>query len=304
MVVLVRHADAPRRSRAWATRTALDAPRSHADAVQDNVPPSYAIYMFDPAPQTWLIVAAPPSGFMYTDPVALQARTEPQRDRADRRRPGAGGAGPGADRSAQRLRHRRPATHGRSACWRRSTCRPAARVGIAQTTPTDPLDTRAQVADLARMKDPADAAYGARRRASCAPPARWRRRRARWACAARSARPTSSSSRSSATRRSSPTARSSCRCRPTRRWRCRSSTPRAARIQTHLNWIQVRPGERRTCDGCHSPRRGGALNSGAVVNTMPAGAARRHCRAAHQSGETMASTAHAAATADRRSTAA
>ncbi len=37
-------------------------------------------------------------------------------------------------------------------------------------------------------------------------------------------------------------------------------------IQTHLNWIQVRPGERRTCDGCHSPRRGASLNSGALVN--------------------------------------
>ena len=22
-------------------------------------------------------------------------------------------------------------------------------------------------------------------------------------------------------------------------------------FQTHTNWIQVRPGERRTCDGCH-----------------------------------------------------
>ena len=38
-------------------------------------------------------------------------------------------------------------------------------------------------------------------------------------------------------------------------------------LQTHLNWIQVRPGERRTCDGCHSPRRGAALNSGTIVNT-------------------------------------
>ena len=60
-------------------------------------------------------------------------------------------------------------------------------------------------------------------------------------------------------------------------------------FQTHTNWIQVRPGERRTCDGCHSPRRGGAINSGAVANSVP-------CRdqdtlaAAHQSGETMAAT--------------
>ena len=48
-----------------------------ADSVQDNVPASYAIYMYDPGPQTWLIVAAPPPGFMHTDPVALQARPEP-----------------------------------------------------------------------------------------------------------------------------------------------------------------------------------------------------------------------------------
>ena len=48
-----------------------------ADSVQDNVPPSYAVYMFDPGPQTWLIVAAPPKGFMYTDPVSIEARPEP-----------------------------------------------------------------------------------------------------------------------------------------------------------------------------------------------------------------------------------
>lgn len=48
-----------------------------ADTLQNNVPPSYSVYMFDPAKQTWLIVAAPPKGFMYTKPVALLARTEP-----------------------------------------------------------------------------------------------------------------------------------------------------------------------------------------------------------------------------------
>ena len=58
-------------------------------------------------------------------------------------------------------------------------------------------------------------------------------------------------------------------------------------IQTHLNWIQVRPGERRTCDGCHSPRRGAAINSGTVVNAVPA-AIMPTLGGAHQSGETMA----------------
>ena len=33
------------------------------DTVKDDVRPEYAIYMFDPANQTWLIVAAPPAGF-------------------------------------------------------------------------------------------------------------------------------------------------------------------------------------------------------------------------------------------------
>ncbi len=59
-------------------------------------------------------------------------------------------------------------------------------------------------------------------------------------------------------------------------------------FQTHTNWIQVRPGERRTCDGCHSPRRGGALNSGPVVNNLPA-ALRAELRSQHLSGETLAS---------------
>ena len=41
------------------------------------MPPSYAIYMFDPKEQSFLIVAAPPPGFMNTHPVAIQPRAEP-----------------------------------------------------------------------------------------------------------------------------------------------------------------------------------------------------------------------------------
>ena len=46
--------------------------------LQDNVPASYALYMFDPAPQTFQIAAAPPAGFMYVDGIALQPRPMPQ----------------------------------------------------------------------------------------------------------------------------------------------------------------------------------------------------------------------------------
>ena len=54
----------------------------------------------------------------------------------------------------------------------------------------------------------------------------------------------------------------------------------------HTNWIQVRPGETRTCNGCHSPRRGNAINAAPIAgnhpNTLPAMAA--------ESGESMAET--------------
>ena len=45
---------------------------------------------------------------------------------------------------------------------------------------------------------------------------------------------------------------------------------------------------KRQCDGCHSPRRGAALNSGPVVNTLPAGV-KQGLAAQHLGGETMAS---------------
>ena len=126
-----------RRDRAPERRRPHDAEAVAADAVQDNAPAAYAIYMFDPGQQTWLIVAAPPPGFMYTDPVALQPRARAQRDRRRPRRRRAGGAGPGADRGAQRLRHRRPGPHGRRRCSPPPTCRPAAARGIAKTAPAD-----------------------------------------------------------------------------------------------------------------------------------------------------------------------
>lgn len=56
----------------------------------------------------------------------------------------------------------------------------------------------------------------------------------------------------------------------------------------HTNWIQVRPGETRTCNGCHSPRRGNAINAVPIAgnhpNTLPAMAAEPG------SGESMAET--------------
>ena len=257
-----------------------------AGAVQDNVPASYAIYMYDPGPQTWLIVAAPPVGFMYTDPIAIQARTEPNAIDPTAIDPALAAKGmalievrsvydtDGLERMGETMLAPVDLPAGCTA-------------GIAQTTPTDTMDTRAKVADLVRMKDPADTAYG------CAP--------ARFVRATRAVAPPSSTmglrSAIGETEFEQVQILGYAPVEPDGSFKLQvpADVPLAFSIvdakgrgiQTHLNWIQVRPGERRTCDGCHSPRRGGALNSGAVVNALPS-ALLPSMSGAHQSGETMA----------------
>ena len=266
-----------------ANRTRADAA---ADAVQDNVPASYAIYMYDPLPQTWLIVAAPPPGFMHTDPVAIQARPEPSATDPTAVDPVLASQGmalievrsvydtDGLERMGEGMLAAVDLPAGCS-------------VGIAKRTPLDSLDTRPMVADLARMKDPADAAYG------CAP--------ARFVRATRAIAPPSSTmglrSAIGETEFEQLQILGYAPIEPDGSFKLKvpADVPLAfavldakgRAIQTHLNWIQVRPGERRTCDGCHSPRRGGAINAGVTVNTMPT-SLRAAIAGAHQSGETMA----------------
>ncbi len=259
-----------------------------ADGVQDNVPASYAIYMFDPVPQTWLIVAAPPPGFMYTDPVALQARAEPAATAPTSI--DAALAAQGLALIEVRSVYDTDGLERMGEGMLAAVDMPAGCLaGIAKTAPADALDTRASVADLARMKDPADAAYG------CAP--------ARFVRATRAVAPPASTmglrSAIGETEFEQQQILGYAPIEPDGSFKLHvpADVPLAFSvvdakgrgIQTHLNWIQVRPGERRTCDGCHSPRRGGALNSGAVVNAMPAGILSA-MSGAHQSGETMAST--------------
>jgi hypothetical protein len=135
---------------------------STADPIQDNVPPQYAVYMYDPKVQTWLIVAAPPTGFMYVHPVAIQARTEPNSATPTAIDPALAAQGKalievrsvydtdGLNRMAENVLAPVDLPAGCA-------------VGIAQTAPTDTTDTRGSIADLLRIKNPADAAYG------CAP---------------------------------------------------------------------------------------------------------------------------------------
>ena len=257
-----------------------------ADPVQDNVPASYAIYMFDPGPQTFLIVAAPPPGFMHTDPVAIQARAEPSA--TDPSAVDAALAAQGMALIEVRSVYDTDGLGRMGEGMLTAVDLPAGcSAGIAKRAPLDSLDTRPMVADLARMKDPADAAYG------CAP--------ARFVRATRAVAPPSSTmglrSVIGETEFEQQQILGYAPIEPDGSFKLKvpADTPLAFSvidakgrgIQTHLNWIQVRPGERRTCDGCHSPRRGGAINSGATANTMPT-SLRAAIAGAHQSGETMA----------------
>ncbi len=255
--------------------------------VQDNAPAAYSIYMFDPAKQTFLPIATPPAGFMYIDPVAIEVRPEPNAtdptsvDAAL----AAQGLGEievrsvydtdGLDRNGESMLAAADLPSGCSA-------------GIAKTAPVSSADTRAQVADLLRLKDPADAAYG------CSP--------MRFVRATRVVAPQAGSTGMreaiGETDFEPQQILGYAPIEPDGSFKLHvpADTPIALTvidakgrgIQTHLNWIQVRPGERRTCLGCHSPRRGASINSGTVVDTLPA-ALNSALASQHQSGETLAS---------------
>jgi cytochrome c553 len=255
--------------------------------VQDNAPAAYSVYMYDPGRSTFLVVASPPSGFMYTDPVAIQVRTEPAAAQPTLVDPALKAQNlalievrsvydtDGLDRMGDSMlvAGDRPAGCTQS---------------IAKTTSHDAADTRSQVADLAKMKDPANAAYG------CQPAFFVRAFRA----VAPQANAMGMREAIGETDFEPQQILGYAPVEPDGSFKLvvPADVPlglaildaKGRAIQTHLNWIQVRPGERRTCDGCHSPRRGASLNSGAIVNTLspallPAIASQ------HQSGETMAS---------------
>jgi hypothetical protein len=259
-----------------------------ADPVQDNVPPIYSIYMFDPRANTWLIVASPPEGFMYTDPVAIQSRREPAVSTA---------TSIDADLAARakglievRSVYDTDGLNRMGEAVLTAADLPAGcDRGIAQTAPTHADDTRATVADLRRMKDPADPAY------HCAP--------ARFIRATRAMAP---SEGMTGMREAigetdfepqqilgyapiEPDGSFKLEVPPDTPLALSVIDAKGRSLQTHLNWIQVRPGERRTCDGCHSPRRGASINDAAATNALPA-ALLPAMAAAHESGQTMAST--------------
>jgi hypothetical protein len=259
-----------------------------ADELQNNVPPSYSVYMFDPAQQTFLIVAAPPPGFMLTHPVAIQARAEPQATDPTAVDPTLAAQGLGL-LDVRSVYDTDGLGRMGDPVVAAADLGPGCTTAIAKVAPSDPNDTRPMVADIARIKNPADPAY------NCAP--------ARFVRAVRAvAPPTGMTGMRGAIGETEFEMQQILGYAPIEpdgsfKLQVPADTPIALAVvdstgrafQTHTNWIQVRPGERRTCDGCHSPRRGGALNSGAVADSVPA-AITPALAAAHQSGETMALT--------------
>ncbi len=257
------------------------------DAVQDNAPAAYGIYMFDPRNNTWLNVAAPSPGFMYTDPIPLQARVEPNATQPTTVDP----ALAARDMALIEVRSvydtdglQRMAEPMLTAGDKPAGC--ASGIAMKAATP-EATETRTTVADLSRMKDAADPAY------HCTP--------VRFVRAVRAVAPPAGMGTRQVIGETEFEQQQILGYAPVEpdgsfKLQVPADIPLGLQIvdgqgrafQTHTNWIQVRPGERRTCDGCHSPRRGAALNSGAVVNAMPA-SLKASLTAQHQSGETMAS---------------
>lgn len=259
------------------------------DSVRDNAPAAYGIYMYNPANQTWLPVAAPPSGFMYTDPIAIQARAEPNATPPVAVDPAL--AAQNLALIEVRSVYDTDGLGRMGEMMLTAADRPAGCArGIAMTTPpNEESETRSSVADILALKDPANPAY------HCTP--------VRFVRAMRAVAPpqgmTGLRSSIGETEFEQQQILGYAPVEPDGSFKLHvpADTPLALSIidskgraiQTHTNWIQVRPGERRTCDGCHSPRRGASLNSGVVVNTMPA-ALVAALASDHQTGETMAST--------------
>jgi len=258
-----------------------------ASPVKNNVNPVYAIYMFDTAKKNMLIVAAPPAGFIYTDPIALQARAEPNPFTPPAPDPSAATVPAGMGVLSVRSVYDtdglgRMGNPMLSAADRLNGCVDP----IPTIAPSDADDTRSQVADLVSMKDPAKPAY------ACAP--------ARFVRVVRAVAPRQGMGTRGAIGETDFEPQQIVGYAPIEpdgsfQINVPADVPLAVAVidaqgrafQTHTNWIQVRPGERRTCDGCHSPRRGAALNSTVVKDTVPAGLT---TLLSHSPGETMAQT--------------
>ena len=248
-----------------------------SDPIQDNAPATYGIYMFDVRAQTLRLVVPAATGYIYTDPVALLARTRPNVFSSQTR---TGSTGILEVRSVYDTDDR-----GRMGPGTRGSLLMASELSrIPVMAPVDSNDTRPRVANIGLIKDPAESAY--------------LNRVARYVRITKSVPPPSGSQglreAIGETEFEMQQILGYADVEPdgSIKLQLPSDTPltisvlddKGRAIQTHVNWIQVRPNENRACNGCHSPRRGEAINSGALLGNHP------HTQLAAQAGETMAAT--------------
>ncbi|NGP53108.1 hypothetical protein [Thioalkalivibrio sp. XN8] len=236
-------------------------------------PPLYGVYMFDLDAKNLLPIALPPEGWAYTDPVAVQSRPVPNTitDKPLDEELAAEGMGILNVKSVYD-------TDGLGLMGARML---VAGETIPMTAPP-PDDTRSQVADLMTLKDPTLSTAADR-------PARFLR--------VTEAVPTPPGVSREAIGETDLEMQQILGYAPIEpdgsfRIKVPADTPlgvvaldaHGRAIQVHTNWLQVRPGETRTCNGCHSPRRGSALNSAPIAGFHP------NAAMAGELGESMAET--------------
>lgn len=229
------------------------------DPLKNNVPASYSIQMFDMQSQTFRIVVNAAPGMMVKDPVAIMGRPEPDvLTPALAATPPAPATGTIAVRSVYDTDDLgRMGDAVLSATELREN-------PIPKTSPSEPDDTRRYVAKLAALKNPANAAYRTR-------PARFVRITKAIATPRGLARQTLGE-----TDFEMQQILGYADVEPDGSFKVDvpADTPiamavtdaKARAFQVHTSWLQVRPGEERVCAGCHSPRRGAALNTGPVLS--------------------------------------
>ncbi len=221
-------------------------------------PPLYGVYMFDIGNKSLRPIALPEEGWAYTDPIAIQARPAPNTvtDKPLDATLAAEGMGVLNVKSVYD-------TDGLGLMGARML---VGDESIPLTTPP-PDDTRSAVADLMTLKDPALTSADQR-------PARFVR-----VTEAVPTPPGVSREAIGETNLEMQQIVGYAEIEPDGSFRIKvpADTPlgvvavdaHGRAIQVHTNWLQVRPGETRTCNGCHSPRRGSALNSAPIAGFHP-----------------------------------
>jgi len=235
--------------------------------------PLYGVYMFDLDKKTLRPIAIPPEGWCYVDPVAVAPRPVPNSIPDKILDADLAAAGYGVINVKSVYDTDNLDLMGVSKLAPGET--------IPQTAPP-PNDLRASVADIAKLKDPAQTTAAQR-------PPRFLR-----VSKAVPTPPGLSRETIGETELEMEQILGYTDVQPDGSVRIivPANTPIALSVldangmafQRHTDWLQVRPGETRTCNGCHSPRRGVALNISPIAGYDP------NTLLTPESGESMAET--------------